>query len=41
MPELRDMYALTWCGESYVSIRLFEHVDMWSVVEEYCACRSS
>ncbi len=22
---------LSWCGESYVSIRLFDHVDIWSV----------
>jgi KipI family sensor histidine kinase inhibitor len=32
MPALHETYALTWCGESYVSIRLFDQVDIWSVV---------
>jgi len=27
----RDTPQLTWCGEGYLTIRLFEQVDIWSV----------
>jgi KipI family sensor histidine kinase inhibitor len=28
---LRDAPKIAWCGDSYVSVQLFEHVDIWSV----------